>query len=603
VPAVPDDFHQLKLAFVDGVQHDYEAIRPIVFGVETILARADATGIERTVLGDKARRFVQQGMLGLVDQRARQAGRKPHDFPPPIASYILYLKQLYPPIRYREIVRILARKFGYTTNHHTVKHFLDQHAIPVQLPLNWKLFHDFDDAYRARWTVVRMFYEGWQQQSIAGCLGLSQRHVRRILAAFDQDGFAGLEDQRTRPATHPANQLTLPFLKEVLDVQREYPRAGKFRVRGLLEQRLEREPPSLATIGRAMAINRELHGAPAPWVTDKPADPTANEPKHLPYQPEYRHHYWFIDIRYLVQRDGNWVYSICILEGYSRKILAGMASEYQDEIAVLQLLAAALAEYGCPSGIVSDNGSVFTAVVYKAILAALNIAYCPIEKGKPWENLIEAQFKIQLRLADHKFAQAETLDAIQAEHGQFIETFNTTTHWAHQDRDDGLRTPEAVLSWVRGHMVEPAQLQQVLRQVQSERTVDRLGYISIQRFYLYAEAGLARQRVAIWLYEGRLHIEYQQTLLARYHYRYDRKQRRLESVDHPQHYSTRFVSPQLELWELDDEQWRKVIERPTRQRRPRAGSATVAEQLGLQLIGLLVVMATLVRAVVQRRVE
>jgi hypothetical protein len=49
------------------------------------------------------------------------------------------------------------------------------------------------------------------------------------------------------------------------------------------------------------------------------------EEKELPYQPLYHHHYWFIDIRYLVQRDGNWVYSICILEGYSRKILAGMA--------------------------------------------------------------------------------------------------------------------------------------------------------------------------------------------------------------------------------------------------------------------------------------
>jgi hypothetical protein len=84
---------------------------------------------------------------------------------------------------------------------------------------------------------------------------------------------------------------------------------------------------------------------------------------------------------------------------------------------------------------------------------------------------------------------------------------------------------------------------------------------------------------------------------------YDRKQRRLETVDQPQHYPTRFVSPQLELWELDDEQWRKVIERPARQRRQRAGSAPVAEQLGLQLIGLLVVMATLVRVVVQRCAE
>src|SRR6266508_1949285 len=231
-----DDFHQLKLLFTDPLQHDYEVIRPIVLFAETIAARSAQTSIERSTVGEKSRRFVQQGMLGLVDQRATHSGRKPHTFPEPIATYIFYLKQLYPPIHYREIVRIVERKFGYKTNHHTVKLFLERHPIPVQLPLAWTVFHEFEDAYRARWTVVRMSYEGWHAQSIAGCLKLSERHIRRLLAAFVQDGFAGLEDQRTRPADHPANQLTLPFLKEVLSIQTDYPRAGRFRVRGLLGQ-------------------------------------------------------------------------------------------------------------------------------------------------------------------------------------------------------------------------------------------------------------------------------------------------------------------------------------------------------------------------------
>ena len=43
-------------------------------------------------------------------------------------------------------------------------------------------------------------------------------------------------------------------------------------------------------------------------------------------------------IRYLVRLDGHWVYSLCIIEGYSRKILAGMATETQDELAILQIL-------------------------------------------------------------------------------------------------------------------------------------------------------------------------------------------------------------------------------------------------------------------------
>ena len=120
---------------------------------------------------------------------------------------------------------------------------------------------------------------------------------------------------------------------------------------------------------------------------------------------------WFTDIRYLVQLEGSWVYSICVMEGYSRKMLAGMVSPHQDLTAVLQILYVALSEYGCPEAMVSDNGSVFTAGAYLAILRDLEIEPLHIEKGKPWQNLIEAQFKVQLRLADFKFEQAQTLEA------------------------------------------------------------------------------------------------------------------------------------------------------------------------------------------------
>jgi len=165
-----------------------------------------------------------------------------------------------------------------------------------------------------------MAHEGWNKKSIADCLTLSRSHVYIILDAFAKDGFAGLEDHRTRPPQHPENQLSLPFFKEVLDLQHEYPRAGRFRIHGLLSQQRGEPPPSEATVGRAMAINRQFHGAPGPWTSaqDDRQDEISLGP--LPYRPAYPHHMWFTDIRYLVQLDGSWVYSICVLEGYSRKI-------------------------------------------------------------------------------------------------------------------------------------------------------------------------------------------------------------------------------------------------------------------------------------------
>ena len=117
-----------------------EVIRPIVLFAETAAERSRQTGVERTVVGDKARRFVLEGMLGLTDRRAEAAGRKGHSYPEAIAGYIVYLKQLYPPIHLREIARIVQRKFGYKTNHHTLKQFLEPYNTPIQLELGLTTF-------------------------------------------------------------------------------------------------------------------------------------------------------------------------------------------------------------------------------------------------------------------------------------------------------------------------------------------------------------------------------------------------------------------------------------------------------------------------------
>jgi transposase InsO family protein/transposase len=568
------------------MQHDYEAIRPLLFGDTTLSQRSEETAIPSSTLSDYARRFLEHGMDGLRDRRTTPTAGADHPFPDEVAAHILYLKQVYPPMAYREIVRIVQRKFGYHTNHHTVKRFLDRHAPPVQLALDFPTFHDFEDAYRARWTVVRLFYEGWSKQSIAGYLKLTRAHVYRILDAFAADGFAGLEDQRTRPATHPANQLSLPFFAEVNDLQQQYPDAGRFRIHGLLDKQYQdgerpEPPPSESTVGRAMAHNRAFRGAPDP-LQDAPSDSAAaDDPDARRYRAQERHQFWFVDVRYLVKLDGKWVYSICIVEGYSRKILAGFVSPYQDLVAILQVLHGALTTYGCPQGIVSDNGAVFRAHGYRRVLETLGITAHYIDKGRPWQNLIEAQFGVQRRLADAAFAQARNLEACQQADAAFVETFNTTAHWAHRERADGLRTPAAVLGQAIGQPVTEDLRQRAFRHFQATRTVNAEGFVSIQRFYVYAERGLARHRVAVWLYDDTLRVDYAQTLLAQYTVTYDRRRRRLRTVKKPVLHTTRYAAAQLALFELDDEQWHKVYSRPYERHAKRPVAAPQGTQLVL----------------------
>ncbi len=400
-----------------------------------------------------------------------------------------------------------------------------------------------------------MASEGWNKKSIADCLKLSRSHVYTILEAFEREGFAGLEDQRTRPSEHPDNQLSLPLFKEVLDFQHEYPRAGRFRIHGLLEQQHDEPPPSERTVGRAMAINRQFHGAPGPWRSARDDQPAERLP--------------------LSETLSGSLEGVCRFDSRSCQTLG----------VPRQSRGFTLGNYGevCPQALVSDNGSVLTAGDYIAILRDLEIEPLHIEKGKPWQNLIEAQFKVQLRLADCKFEQAETLGEVQAQHAAFIETFNTTSHWAHRHRGDGDRTPVAVLGWLRGRRVEPKRLRELFGRTGFLRTVNRYGFVSVQRFYIYAENGLSRQRVSIWIYEGELSIAYQQTLLARYRCAYAPKHRQLQDVNEPILYATPFASPQLELIELDDAQWIKFQRRPSRHYSRRI--AMLPQQLSLIDLG------------------
>jgi hypothetical protein len=91
--AAQDDFARIRTAFIDPLQHDYEAIRPVVLLGESAAERSRQTGIDRTTIADKAKRFVTDGMLGLAHGRTQSTPNEDSIYPDGIAAYIIYLKQ------------------------------------------------------------------------------------------------------------------------------------------------------------------------------------------------------------------------------------------------------------------------------------------------------------------------------------------------------------------------------------------------------------------------------------------------------------------------------------------------------------------------------
>ena len=66
-----ESFQQLQLHFIDPIQYQYEAIRPVVLHTQPVAQRSRETEIPRTTLNEKAKRFVTGGMFALVDQRTQ----------------------------------------------------------------------------------------------------------------------------------------------------------------------------------------------------------------------------------------------------------------------------------------------------------------------------------------------------------------------------------------------------------------------------------------------------------------------------------------------------------------------------------------------------
>ncbi len=332
------------------------------------------------------------------------------------------------------------------------------------------------------------------------------------------------------------------------------PELGEWRVHAALKRAGIFLSPR--TCGRILALNRKLYGLAKPTATPK-------APKPMPFAAQRRQQLWSVDIRYLDHRLGGFkVYCISVLDNYSRAILASGLSRSQDLTAYLLVLYMALRQHGAPEVLVSDSGGVFLAKQAQAIYAALGIRKDEIERRQPWQNYIETTFNVQRRMAGWDFARATTWSELLMVHDHWVAEYNYQDHWAHRKRDDGKRSPAAVLGWVRGRIFREHELQRVFYATRSGRTLDQAGYVRFRRWRLYAERGLRGEAVAVWLYGERLTLAFSDEPLAQYTVTYQPDKRHLKAVTEARRFETPHRSPQPPLWEWGDGEWLTVLRLP-----------------------------------------
>jgi transposase len=359
------EFAQLQLGFVDQTQWRYEVIRPLVlFADRTAQQRAQETDTHPDTVRTLRRRFRQQGMLGLLPANVDIVIRKRAGaIPEAVRQEIDRLKTLYDGFHYRELARILSCAFGTPFDDRMVKKLWQHSTASYQGHLGLWNYHTHPNRYQARLQVVQLYYRGWDKVSISRFLHVSRPTVDAWIRRFEAEHFAGLLDKSRAPKV-PVRKIWLPLIVQVYHLQKAHPDAGEFRIWSLLA----RSDVSVRTIGRVMALNRLVYDD-IPHVRRQGVKPA---PGPHPYKARYRYQYWFIDGRRMdVAIDGVHWWSLIILEGYSRTMLAGMIAPTEATWVALMVLYTACLRYGAPVYLVFDGGGAYTSADFEAVCTRL----------------------------------------------------------------------------------------------------------------------------------------------------------------------------------------------------------------------------------------
>jgi len=563
-------FAQLQLRLVDQTQWRYEVIRPLVlFADRTATQRAQETATHPETVRTLHRRFRQQGMVGLLpsDVEVRRRGRA-GAVPDDVREEIDRLKALYRGFHYRELARIIFCKCAYPLDDKTAKLLWQQSPVPTHQQLELWTYPTQPDRYQARLQVIKLYYQGWDKLSSSRFLQVSRPTVDTWMRRCEAEHVAGLMDKKRGPKA-PPRKVWFPRMVQVYHLQKAHPDAGEFRIWSLLGQ----PDISVRTVGRIMALNKLVYDD-IPHVPQRGRTPP---PQPHPFKAQYRHAYWFIDGRQMdFALDGVKWWSILILEGYSRPILAGAMAPTEATWAALMVLYTACLRYGAPTFLVSDSGGAYTSDAFEAVCTRLEIDHKTIvsTQGQSYLNWIETHFDIQRRLYDYQFSLARTPSDLEQRHQEFMQTYNTTAHQGLLADPRLPPLPVEILGAAQGRRYAQEVLAEKFAHALFPRTTNRYGCVTLHSYHFYVESGVPQTQVLLWVYDEHLRAVLDQVVLAEYHCHYDRHARKVTDIRAGVFYPTRFASPQGALIPLTPQETLVLYRPPAPRRQTRQRIAT-----------------------------
>jgi len=562
------DVDDPQLPLHDVIQQRYELIRPLVLLQDrTARQRAQETDTHPETVGALKRRFDAQGMLGLLPETLQvlPVGRR-RRVPDEVVEELQRLQGLYDGFGYRELARILFHTCARRVSHHSIKKLWHQlpPAAPLQLPL--LDYHSYPTRAQARREVITLYAQGWTKRSISQFLHVSRSTITTWITRFEAENAASLEDKSRAPTT-PVRKVWLPVMVEIYHLQKRHPDAGGVRMWSLRGK----TDLSVRTVERIMALNRRVY----PDIPHRGRmRPRQTAPGLHPFKATAAHEYWFIDGRLMdFALDGVKWWSLMVLDGYSRTMLAGAVAPAEASWVALTVLYTACLRYGAPVHLISDKGGAYISDAVEAVCTRLGVDHRTITstQGESYQNLMETHFNIQRRLYDYQFSLTRTPLEFEQAHQEFLRLYNTTAHQGLLKERFQPPIPLEVLGEAKGRLFPPDELARKFSRALFPRTTNRYGCVTLHSYHFYVEAGLPQTQVLLWVYGQELRAVFDNVVVAEYHCHYTLGAGKVTDIRAGRFPLTRFASPQGALLPLNPHE-ALVLYRPQPALRPARGS-------------------------------
>jgi len=314
------------------------------------------------------------------------------------------------------------------------------------------------------------------------------------MTRFERDNTASLVDQSSAPHT-PVRKVWLPVMLEMYHLQKRHPDAGGLRIWSLRGK----TDLSVRTVERIMALNRQVY-TDIPGVEGPGTSKAAPQPH--PFKASAAHEDWCIDGRMMdFALQGHRWWSLILLDGYARTMLAGAVAPSEASWVALTVLSSACQRSGVPVHVISDSGGAFISDAFEGVCTRLAIDHQTIVRpqGQSDMHLMETHCNIQRRLDDYQWALTQTPHEFDEAHQQVLALYNTTAHQGLLKERFASPIPLHVLGDSKGRLLPPQELTRQFAHALFVRTTHRYGCVTLHHAHFSVDAGVPQTPMLLWV--------------------------------------------------------------------------------------------------------